>query len=621
MFLMRTPLFFLAAMALSAQGLEHVKAEYTKHEFEIPMRDGVKLYTAVFTPKDTSRPWPILMTRTPYSLRPYGVDNYRDSLGPHDRFAKSGYIFVYQDVRGRWASEGKYEHVRPHKAVKNGTRDFDESTDTFDTIDWLVKNVPNNNGRAGMWGISYPGFYAAMGAIDSHPALKATSPQAPVSDWFVGDDFHHNGAFFLAHTFNFLVRADKPRPEPSKDDGPAFDHKTPDGYQFFLRMGPLSNANEKYMKNNFPFWNDLMKHPNYDEYWQARNIRAHLKKVEPAVMTVGGWYDAEDLFGALRVYDAIEKQSPRSNNILVMGPWYHGQWGASLNAGESLGNVHFGSKTADFYREKMEFPFFEYWLKGKGENDLPDAWMFETGRNQWRKHDQWPPKAARDRTLYFREGGKLAWDEQPSDGTAFDEYVSDPAKPVPSVDYTAIGMTREYMTDDQRFATSRPDVLAYQTEPLKEDVTLAGPFTASLHVSVTGTDADFVVKLVDVFPDNYPDNKPNPREIKMGGFQSLVRGEPFRARFRRSFSAPAPFAPGQMEKVEFELPDVYHTFRRDHRIMVHVQSSWFPVVDRNPQKYVDIYNARESDFQRATHRVHRSRSAASGIKVRVLPGL
>ena len=609
----------LATTAMSwAQGLDHIKANYTKHEFEIPMRDGVRLYTAVFTPKDTSQAYPILMTRTPYSLRPYGVDHYRDSLGPHAEFPRKGYIFVSQDVRGRWASEGKYEHVRPHKPAK-GPRDFDESTDTWDSIDWLVKNIPNNNGRVGMWGISSPGFYASMGAIDAHPALKASSPQAPVADWFTGDDFHHNGAFFLAHAFSFLVRADKPRPEPSKDDGPAFEFKTPDGYQFYLRIGPLANANERYMKNNFPFWNDMMRHPNNDEFWQARNIRPHLKAVRPAVMTVGGWYDAEDLFGALRVYDAVEKQSPNGDNRIVMGPWYHGQWGGA-NTGENLGNVFFGSKTADFYRAKMELPFFEHHLKGIGDLDLPEAYMFETGRNQWRKHDAWPPKAARDRTLYFRSGGKLEWDA-PGEDAAFDEYVSDPAKPVPSVDYTAIGMTREYMTDDQRFASSRPDVLTYQTDPLKEDLTVAGPLHASLHVSVTGTDADFVVKLVDVFPDNFPDNKPNPREIKMGGYQALVRGEPFRGRFRRSFAAPVAFAPGQMDKVDFELPDLYHTFRRDHRIMVQVQSSWFPLVDRNPQKFVDIYQAREADFQRATHRVYRQRPAASGVRVKVLAGL
>jgi len=610
----------LCAANLSAQGLTYIRANYTKHEFEIPMRDGVKLYTAVYTPKDTSKKVPILMTRTPYSLRPYGVDHYRTSLGPSEHFAKAGYIFVYQDVRGRWMSEGRFEQVRPHIPSKRGNSDVDESTDTYDSIEWLIRHVPGHNGRVGLWGISYPGFYAAAGIIDAHPALKASSPQAPVADWFIGDDFHHNGAFFLAHAFRWLIGNDKPHPEPTRESEPAFDYKTPDGYQFFLRMGPLPNADEKYFKRRAEFWSAMMKHPNYDEFWQARNIRTHLKKIKPAVMTVGGWYDAEDLFGALRVYEAIEKNGPSGQNILVMGPWYHGQWAG--DPGERLGNIAFHAKTSEFYREKIEFAFFEHHLKDARDKDgkpvaLPEAYVFETGRNQWRQHDEWPPREAQPLALYFREGGRLEAGAPPS-GEAFDEYPSDPAKPVPVVDYIAQGMTREYMTDDQRFASTRPDVLTYQTEPLREDMTLAGPFTAVLYVSVTGTDADFVVKLIDVFPPDYPDNEPNPRQVRMGGYQALVRGEPFRGRFRKSFSAPEPFVPGRIEKVEFELPDVYHTFRRDHRVMVQVQSSWFPLVDRNPQTYVDIYNAKESDFQKATHRVYRSAGNASHLKVRVL---
>jgi putative CocE/NonD family hydrolase len=468
-----------------------------------------------------------------------------------------------------------------------------------------------------MWGISYPGFYTAMGAIDAHPALKAASPQAPVAEWFIGDDFHHNGALFLAHAFNFLINQDKPHPEPTKKTDPPFDHETPSGYDFFLRMGPLTNANEKFFKNKSTFWNEMMKHPDYDEYWQARNIRPHLKTMKPALMTVGGWFDAEDLFGALRVYESIEKASPSSpQNILVMGPWYHGEW--ARGAGERLGNVSFNDKTAEFYREKIEFPFFEHHLKGKDDPKLAEANVFETGTNIWRRHNAWPPREAQLRELYFRAGGKLAF-EAPADDAAFDEFPSDPSKPVPTVDYTTLGMPREYMTDDQRFAASRPDVLVYQTDPLPEDLTVAGPFTAGLHVSVTGTDADFVVKLIDVYPDNHPDNVPNPRAIKMGGYQALVRGEPFRGRYRNSFSKPEPFEPGRITKVEFELPDVYHTFRREHRIMVQVQSSWFPLVDRNPQKYVDIYNARDSDFQKAMHRVYRSRANPSHLKLRVMP--
>lgn len=602
---------FLAAAGLHAQGVDYVKANYTKHEFEIPMRDGAKLYTAVYTPKDTSQRYPILLNRTPYSLAPYGVDHYRASVGPSEHFAKSGYIVAYQDVRGRWASEGEYLHVRPHNPNKRGPKDIDESSDTYDTIDWLIKNIPNNNGRAGIWGISYPGFYAAMGAIDSHPALKASSPQAPVAEWFIGDDFHHNGCFFLAHAFNFFMRNDWVRPEPTKKRPESFDMETPNGYDFYLRMGPLANANEKYLKNKSTFWNDMTKHPNRDEFWQARALPPHLKQLKPAMLTVGGWFDAEDVYGPLRVFESIAQNGNPPQNTLVMGPWYHGQWAG--DPGTHLGNVRFNAKTAEFYREKIEFPFFEQHLKGKDDAKLPKAYMFATGINEWRRHDTWPPREAEDKTLYLHPGGKLDF-TAPATTAGFDEYISDPAKPVPFYDYIAQGMTREYMTDDQRFAATRPDVLVYQSEPLKGDVTLAGPFTASLQVGVTGTDADFVVKLIDVYPDNFPNYSPNPKQIQMGGYQALVRGEPFRGRFRNGFNKPEAFTPNQVTKVEFELPDVYHTFRRDHRIMIQVQSSWFPLVDRNPQKFVDIYNAREADFQKATHRVYHS----STLKVRQL---
>jgi putative CocE/NonD family hydrolase len=597
------------------QGLEYVKTNYTKHEFEIPMRDGVRLYTVAYTPKDTSIRYPILLNRTPYSLRPYGVDHYRENIGPWAQFGREGYIIVYQDVRGRWASQGEFLHVRPHRPVKNGPKDIDESSDTWDTIDWLVKNIPGHNGRVGMWGISYPGFYAAMGAIDAHPALVASSPQAPVAEWFIGDDFRHNGCLFLAHAFNFLINVDQPHPEPTKKGVPNFEHDTPNGYEFFLRMGPLANADEKFFKGKSPFWREMMQHPNYDEYWQARSVVPHMKNIRPAMMTVGGWFDAEDIYGPLRLYEFMEKNNAQAQNILVMGPWDHGGW--SRTDGDKLGNVSFAAKTAQFYREKIELPFFEYHLKGKGEMRLPEAYVFETGVNQWRQQEQWPPAKARARQLYFRAGGKLSWDA-PLEESGFDEYPSDPARPVPFIDYVAIGMTREYMTDDQRFASTRPDVLVYQTEPLTEDVTIAGPFTASLQVSITGTDADFVVKLIDVYPDNYPDPNPNPKGMRMGGYQQLLRGEPFRGRFRNSFSKPEPFQPGKVTKVEFELPDIYHTFRREHRIMVQVQSSWFPLVDRNPQKYMDIYNAREADFQKALHRVYRGRGQSSFVKVNVV---
>lgn len=606
----------LATLAL-AQGLDYIKAHYTKYEFRIPVRDGKKLFTAVYVPKDTSQTCPVLLLRTPYSVGPYGVDNYKTSLGPSEKLAKEGYIFAYQDVRGRNESEGEFVNVRPHIPNKRGPNDVDESSDTYDTIDWLVKNVANNNGRVGMWGISYPGFYAAMGAIDAHPALKASSPQAPVADWFIGDDFHHNGAFFLVHAFNFFASFGRPRPERATIPQPRFEHGTPDGYQFFLDIGPLANADERHFKNKIAFWQELMAHGAYDDFWKARNILPHLKKMRPAMMTVGGWFDAEDVYGPLKVYESVEKSSPGAFNILVEGPWSHGQWGRG--DGDRLGYVQFNAKTSEFYRDNIEFPFFEYHLKGKGELKLPEAYVFETGRNRWRQHDSWPPKNATVKSLYFRAGGQLSY-EAPADEsvTAFDEYISDPAKPVPFLSTIGIGMSYSYMVDDQRFASRRTDVLVYQTEELEEDVTVAGPITASLHVSTSGTDSDWVVKLIDVYPDNYPDPSPNPADVRMGGFQQLVRGEPFRGKFRNSFEKPEPFEPGQVTKVEFVMPDVYHTFRSGHRIMVHVQSTWFPLVDRNPQKFIDIYNAKESDFQKATQRVYRSKTHASAVRLNIL---
>ncbi|HEY7911526.1 MAG TPA: CocE/NonD family hydrolase [Blastocatellia bacterium] len=601
----------------SAQEKFDVKAHYDKFEHRIPMRDGVKLFTSVYVPKNKSEQYPILLNRTPYSVRPYGAE-YKESIGPSDLIAKEGYIIVYQDVRGRVMSEGEFMDVRPHNPKKSKPTDIDESSDTYDTIDWLVKNIPGNNGRVGMWGISYPGFYAAMGMIDAHPALLAVSPQAPIADWFIGDDFHHNGAFFLPHAFNFYNVFGRPRPAPTQEFPPGITHGTPDGYKFFLEMGPLAMANEKFFKGQIAFWNQMMAHPNYDEFWQARNTRPHLRNIKPAVMTVGGWYDAEDLFGALETYKATERQSPGAYNILVMGPWFHGGWARSN--GDRLGDARFKSNTSLFYRENIELPFFNHYLKGKGSLALPEAYVFETGSNRWRTYSEWPPKQARAENLYLGAEGRLAFSAPAATAPAFDEYVSDPAKPVPFIEEIAIGMTREYMVDDQRFASRRQDVLTYQTEVLNEDVTLAGPITASLFVSTSGTDSDFIVKIIDVYPDDAPVEKQGEEEGEnLGGYQMLVRGEPFRARFRKSFSRPEPMRPNQVEKVEFILPDVNHTFLKGHRIMVQIQSTWFPLVDRNPQKFVDIRRANPADFQRAVQRVHRSSANPSHIKLTVLP--
>jgi uncharacterized protein len=614
---------FVCATFLSAQppaaaptGAAAVREKYTKFEFEIPMRDGIKLFTAVYVPKDTAKgPYPILLQRTPYSVGPYGVDQYRASLGPSDHFQKEGYIVAYQDVRGRYLSEGTWAEVRPHKPNK-GPKDTDESTDTYDTIDWLVKNVRNNNGKVGMWGISYPGFYVSAGMIDAHPALVAASPQAPVTDYYLGDDSYHNGAFMLAANFGFYQSfvERKGSPAPPAPSVP-FQFKTPDGYDFYLRMGGLGNAAEKYFQNAHPYWKENTENTTLNEYWKARGIWRHLKGIKPAVMTVGGWFDAEDAQGPLRTHAFMEKNAAPKTNLLVMGPWTHGSW--SRGDGDIVGNLHFGSKTAAFYREFIEFPFFQQHLKPKAEAKFPRAWVFGTGRNEWRQFETWPPAEAQPKPLYLASGSRLAWQAETAAG--FDEYLADPNKPVPYLGYTVLGMARDYMTEDQRFASQRPDVLTYETDPLPEDLTIAGPIDVSLLVSTTGTDSDFVVKLIDIYPGDYPTLiEKNP--TKMGSYQQLVRGEPFRGKFRKSFETPVPFVPNQPDRIEFAMPDVYHTFRKGHRLLVQVQSSWFPLTDRNPQKFMEIPKALASDFVKATQRVYRGNATGSRITLRVLPG-
>lgn len=605
----------MAALLLQlawTQRLSYIQSNYSKHEYRIPMRDGKKLFTAVYSPKDLSKSYPILLNRTPYSAVPYGEKSFPSDLGPSEYFSNDGFIFAYQDVRGRMMSEGEFVDMTPVIDHKNGPADIDESSDAYDTIDWLIKNVPNNNGNVGIWGISYPGFYAACGMIDAHPAVKAVSPQAPIANWFIGDDFHHNGALYLPHAFGFLSGFGRPRSGLTTKQDSHIILPTPDGYDFYLRLGPLSNVNAKYFKRDIPFWNEIMRHGVYDSFWQSRNLRPHLNNVKPAIMTVGGWYDAEDLFGTLGVYQAIESSSPAAYNILVMGPWYHGGWARS--DGEYLGNIHFGSNTSAFYRKDIEFPFFRHFLKGTEDPDLPEAYVFLTGGNEWRKENQWPPKNSRAQNLYLQAGGKLSWDEPSEDSSnGFEEYISDPQKPVPYISGIASGMTREHMVEDQRFASRRTDVLTYETEVLKKDITVAGPVIPNLNVSTTGTDSDFVVKLIDVYPDDAPDFEKNPAGIHMGGYQQLVRGELFRGRFRNSFSDPEPFVPGQITSIRYQMPDVFHEFQKGHRIMVQIQSSWFPLVDRNPQQFVDIYSAKEGDFKKATQRVYRSKSAPSFI--------
>lgn len=616
----RSFLFLLSAFTIyntaCGQDSTYIEENYSKYEYRIPMRDGITLFASVLIPKDHSQKYPILMSRTPYTVGGYG-DNYPlQRLNEWRHLAKEKFIFVFQDVRGRFMSEGKFVNMRPYIVNKKDSTDIDETTDTYDTIEWLINNIPNNNGKVGIWGISYPGFYSAMGAIDAHPALKAVSPQAPIANWFVGDDVHHNGAFALAPLFRFWSAVGAARPELTTQWPAAFKFPTPDGYQFFLNMGPLPNANKKYFKGEIAFWNDIMKHGTYDEFWQSRSSLPHFKNIKPAVMTVGGWFDAENCFGALQTYHAIEKNNPDTYNILVEGPWFHGGWVRS--DGSFLGNIQFDSKTGEFYKENIELPFFKYYLKNEGELDLPEAYTFVTGSNEWRKHDVWPPENTETKQLYFHENGRLDFEEPSLSTEAFDEYISDPANPVPFTAQIVTGMPREYMVEDQRFTANRPDVLVYESKVLDENITIVGPITAELFVSTSGTDSDWIIKLIDVYPDDAPDNDPNPCDVKMGGFQMMLRGDIMRGKFRDNLEKPEPFIPNHVTKVEFTLNDVYHTFLKGHKIMVQVQSSWFPLFDRNPQKFVDIYSATKDDFQKATQRVYRSEHYLSGLRVSVI---
>ncbi len=601
-------------IAASAQSVENVRSKYDKKEVYITMRDGVRLFTSIYTPKDNSETHPVILTRTPYNIEPAGPENF--SISMTSEYIKDNYIRVLQDVRGRYMSEGTFEDVRPVNPQKKGKKDTDESTDTWDTVEWLIKNVPGNNGSVGIYGTSYPGFYSTMGIIGAHPAVKAVSPQAPVTAWFIGDDWHHNGAFFLADCFNFYTGNGHAFKKPSRKGFPQFSYPTPDNYEFFLSVGAIKNISPKYLGDSVKFWNEAFDHPDYDEFWKARDPRQYMKNVKPAVMTVGGWFDAEDLYGALHLYEAIETQNPRSvNNTLVMGPWSHGQWNGK--EATNLGNVYWGFNVNEPYTI-LEKQFFDYYLKGKGTKDFPEAMIFITGKNEWRIFETWPPKNTDQKRLYLQQSGGIS-DAPPNTTNNFLEYISDPQKPVPYTEDVHTNRTAEYMTDDQRFAARRPDVLVYKTDILDDDITLAGPVIADLFVSTTGTDADFIVKLIDVFPDSTKNPSDKIIKVPLGGYQMLVRGEVFRGRYRNSFEKPEAFVPGQVTEVKYEIPDVAHTFKKGHRIMVQIQSSWFPLVDRNPQKFVNIYECSESDFQKAAHRIYNDSQYPSHIEVSVLP--
>jgi putative CocE/NonD family hydrolase len=604
---------------------DYVRAHYTKYEFRIPMRDGKRLFTSVYLPKDqTGGPYPFLINRTPYSVAPYGEDQYPRHLGPSDEFEKSGYIFVYQDVRGRWMSEGEFVEMHPHIDVKKSPSDVDDSSDTYDTIEFLLKHVANNNGKAGIYGISYPGFYTSASIIDSHPALVAASPQAPMTNLFQGDDGYHGGAFMLSANFGFYAPFFHPQegPQTPKPTIP-FDYGTPDSYKFFLQAGNVANLDKIYLKGSNWLFNDQMKHDTYDEYWKARDLSQHMKNVHCAVLVVGGWFDAEDLSGPYKTFYAINQFNPQTPVTLVEGPWVHGGWAGG--DGSRLGDVEFNAKTGEYFRANVQFPFFEFYLKGKGKAQ-PKAVVFETGTNVWHNLDAWPPKAAVARTLYFHANGKLSFDK-PTEESGVDEYVSDPDHPVPFVGYTTDTVPQRYMVDDQRFASYRPDVLVYESEPLEEDVTIAGPISPRLKIASSGTDSDFDVKLIDVYPEDYSseaETRPNKRildapPLHMGGYEQLLRGEPFRAKFRNGWEKPEPLTPGKEADLNFTMPDLFHTFRHGHRIMVQVESSWFPLTDRNPQTFTDIPNAQPEQFQKATEQVFRQKDAASGVEVLVLP--
>ena len=605
----RTPI------APAPNSTEALKQKYDKQEVYINMRDGVRLFTSIYTPKNASVTHPFLLNRTPYNIEPGGPDNFNFFMQLYGRYTEEEYIMVFQDVRGKYMSEGVFEDIRPVIPEKKSSKDIDETTDTWDTVDWLIKNVNNNNGKVGIFGISYPGFYSTMGIINAHPAVKAVSPQAPVTAWFIGDDFHHNGAFFLLDCFSFYYSNGQPHRAPTRRGNPPFRWPTPDNYDFLLSIGAVKNIAPKYFGDSIKFWNDAFAHPDYDEFWKTRDPSPFLKNVTPAVMTVGGWFDAEDLYGALHTYEAIEKQNPHTvKNFLVMGPWSHGQWG--FGDAKNLGNIYWGLDANKKYIEQ-EKRFFNYYLKGEGSQDIPEAAIFVTGSNEWRSFETWPPKNIVEKNLYFQPSGAVSY-TLPVSKNSFDEYVSDPMKPVPYTDVIHSQRTAEYMTDDQRFAARRPDVMVYQTDFLTEDVTLTGALTADLFVSTTGTDADYIVKLIDVFPSETKAGPETDVKVPLGGYQMLVRGEVFRGRYRNSFEKPEAFVPGKVTEVKYELPDVAHTFKKGHRIMIQVQNSWFPLVDRNPQKFVDIYKCSESDFQKATHRIYHDAKYPSHLKVNVL---
>jgi uncharacterized protein len=618
----------LACTAQERRGADYIKDNFDKQEVYIPMRDGKRLYTVIYTPKDRTRSYPFLMERTPYSAGPYGDSAYRGSLGPNRRLMHDGYIFIYQDVRGRYMSEGDFQEMTP-AIDKKTKRETDESSDTWDTVDWLLKHIKNNNGRVGLWGISYPGFYASASLPDAHPAIKAVSPQAPVTDEFIGDDANHNGAFFLLDNFDFDNFFDVKRPVPVKDYGHnIFPVTIDDAYRFFLAMGPLKNSNNAiYFNNQGKIWNEYLGNPIYGTYWKARNIRPHLKNIRPAVLVVGGWFDAEDMFGSLRTYEAIEQQSSPNDNHIVMGPWTHGGWAAGT--WNKFGPLDFQQNVNDYYHT-IETEFFNHYLQDSAQTPLAEATVFETGTNKWKQYSTWPPKEAQLTRFFLQANGALAT-TAPNDNdnpiaaknikadspntAAYDQYVSDPAHPVPYIDGVHGGRDNQYIVTDQRFAAQRPDVLSYETDPLTDSLTVTGRLQADIYLSSSSTDADIIVKLIDVLPGQEEGIQTTTDPT---GYQRLVRAEVFRCKFRNSFQKPQPLIPGQIAEAAFDINEIAHTFKKGHRIMVQVQSSWFPLVDMNPQTFVNIPTANETDFQKAIIRIYHEPDHPSHLSLPVL---
>ncbi len=591
---------------------DEIRKYYDKKDVYIAMRDGVKLYTSIYSPKDRTHFYPVILTRTPYGIES-SWEEFSKMLPEYSHFLESGYIIVFQDVRGRFMSEGSFVDVRPYIEVKK-KKETDENSDTWDTVDWLIHNLRGCNGKVGVMGVSYPGFYSTMALPNAHPAIKVVSPQAPVTDWFMGDDWHHHGAFFLSDAFSFYANFGRPRHGLTRKWPPSVDYGDTDDYEFFMRLGPLLNARKRYFDDSIRFWNDLMDHPNYDDFWKARNPLRYLSDIRPAVLVVGGWFDAEDLFGTLMTYKTIEAQNPENQNRIIMGPWSHHQW--SKGPGDKLGDISWDVNTTDYFNT-LELRFFNYYLKDEGEMNIPEANVFIGGENSWHGFSEWPPEQAKDTVLYLLDEGRLAF-SSPGKDLSFDEYVSDPSNPVPYISGIHARRTAEYMTADQRFAARRPDVMTYQTGTLSHDITFTGPLQVNLYVSTTGTDADYVVKLIDVLPPGAGTVNPDEPDVVLPGYQMLVRGDIMRGRFRNSYEKPEAMVPGEVTRVEFEMPDIAYCFKAGHQIMVQVQNSWFPLVDRNPQQFVDIYHCTEGDFVKATQRIYHDAQRPSGITVKVL---